>query len=339
MGGLRPCLWIVAAAAVMLGSGHCRALTTPALEEAGLSFEGYLEAEVSYTDEDGQTASDVAVSELTLGAEYVPVEWLQLVVVLIYEDGDEGVGVDEAYVGLGGSERLPLVVTVGRLYLPMGAYSSVHCSGVLCSDSLTQLLTESREDVVQACCGWDAVALTVGVANGDVDEAGHDDTINVWYAAVEAYPAEGLAVGAAYTSSLADSDELAELMPDEGIARQVGAASVYVIHQTGPFYGSVEYAAALERFDAADLDADHDDTGDRPRALNVEAGYDVLDNVQIGARYGWTAEWAGFPEDQYGAAVHYFLSECVVLSIEVLHGELPAGADEDSVIGRVAVEF
>lgn len=330
-------IWCVVVAVLWPAAG--RAFTTAALEEAGVVFDAYVEIDASYLDGEDEETSDVAVSELTLGVEYAPTDWLAAVVVFIYEDGADGIDVDEAFVEIGGTPRLPVVVTVGRLYLPLGAYCSEHCSGVLCSDSLTQALSESQEDVLQVAYSMDVVSLTVGVTNGDVDEIGEDDTIDTLYAAVDVAPLDGLVVGAAYTSNLADSDVLAELMPADGIVDEVAGLSAHVICSAGRFYGQAGYVAAMDDFAAADLDADEDGRGDRPKALNVEAGYWVLDNLQIGARYGATDQFGEFPERQYGVVANCTVYEGAVLAFEVLRNELPGEGDEVSVIGRLALEF
>jgi hypothetical protein len=326
-------------ALLALCPGVCGAFTTEALEEAGVTFTGYVETEISYLNGEEDEGSDVALSELTLGVEYAPADWLSAAAVLIYEDGAGGVEVDEAYAAVGGTESLPLVLTVGRLYLPLGAYCSEHCSGVLCTDSLTQALSEAQEDVVQVTYLLDVAVLTAGVANGDVDQAGEDDVINTFYGAVEVAPIEGLVVGAACTSNLADSDELTGLMPEDGVVDQVAAVSVYAICRFGRFYGQAEYVAALDDFAAADLDADEDGRGDQPQAINIELGYDLLEDLQIGARCAATEEFGAFPETQYGVVANYAIFEGAVLALEVLRNELPGGGEEESVIGRLAVEF
>ncbi len=327
-------VWVVAAVVVALSPGLCSAFTTDALEEAGLSFSGCLEVELSYLDGDEEDGADVAVSTVELGVEYSPVEWLSLGILFLYEDGSDGVEVDEAYGSIGGSAAMPVVFTVGRLYLPVGAYPTV-----LCTDPLTQTLGEAQEEVLQVSYDFGLGAVTAGIANGDVEEIGEDDTINLYYAAVEVSPIEALTAGVAFTSNLADSNELTELMPEEGVTDQVSGIAVYVVYESGPFYGSVEYVTALDGFEAADLDTDEDGSGDEPEALNIEVGYEVMADVQLGARYGTTNAFADFPEDQYGVVVNYTVFEGAVISLEYLHNEFAGGAEEDSITGRLAIEF
>ena len=232
-----------------------------------------------------------------------------------------------------------LAFTAGRLYLPIGAYSSAGCSGVLCTDSLAQSLSEAQEDVLQVSYGFDLGTVLAGLANGDVDEVGEEDRVQLFYGAAELSPVEGLMVGVAYVSNLADSNELTELMPEDGITGEVAGLSVYVIYAAGPFYGQAEYITALEGFDAADLDADGDGSGDQPEAFNLEVGYAVLEDLQVGARYAESREFGEFAETQYGAVANYELFDGAVVSLEYLHGDLPDGTDEDTVTGRLAIEF
>lgn len=337
---------VVVLVAAALSSGPSLAFTTDALEEAGVSFAGYVEVEVSYTDaeeggadaEEGGT-SDVALAELALGVEYSPTDWLSFSVTLIYEDGDDGVSVDQAIAGLGGTETMPVVFTVGRTYLPIGEYSSVYCPGLFCSDPLTQSLSEAQEDVLQASYDFGVGWAAVGVANGDVDEVGADDDIGLYYAVVELRPVEGLTVAVAYTSNLADSDELTDLVPEQGITDEVAGFAAYVIYENGPFYGQVGYVSALDSFAAGDLDGDEDGSGDEPEALNIEVGYEVLADLRIGVRYATSEEFAGFAQDQYGLTVNYALLEGALLSLEYLHSELADDSEADTVTGRFMLEF
>jgi len=332
------CVGIVSLLTV-LAPALCLGFSTEALEEAGVTFEGYLEVELSYVDGEEGDASDIALSELAVGVQYAPVEWLSAAALFLYEDGEDGVAVDEAYADIGGSERVPVVFTVGRVYLPIGAYCSTFCSGVMCSDPLTQSLGEAQEDVLQASYDFGRVSVAAGIANGDVDEAGDDDTINLYYAVVEGKPAEAVTVGVTYTSNLADSDTLTALMPEEGVTEHVGGLTGYVIYEAGALYGSVEYLTAVEAFSPADLDTDEDGSGDEPWALNLEVGYQVLSNLQLGARYGMADDLADLPEDQYGVVVNYAVFEGAILAFEYLHNEYAGGGDEESFLGRLAIEF
>lgn len=333
------CIGILALVVVALCPRASRAVTSDALEEAGLSFPGYLEVGVSYTDGGEEDTTDVALAELDIGLEYSPNDWLSASVLLIYEDGEDGVNVDEAYASIGGSEAVPVVFTVGRLYLPVGEYSSRFCSGVFCTDPLTQSLSESQEDVVQAAYDFGLGSVTAGVANGDADEIGADDTIDLYYAVVELQPVDGLAVGLGYVSQLADSDELSGMVPEDGVTDSVAGLSLYVIYERGAFYAQAGYVMALDAFAAADLDTDEDGSGDEPKAFNVEVGYEVVTDLQLGARYGMSKEFGDFAEDQYGVAVNYSVFEGAVVGLEYLHSEYAADGDEDMVAGRFTLEF
>ena len=330
-------LLAVVAVVALVQAGY--AFTTGELEEAGVSFTGYVETELSYVSADEGDVSDIAVAEVSLGTEYAPADWILASVILLYEDGADGVGVDEAFVTLGGSDLVPVKVTVGRIYPKFGSYSSLYCSGLLCEDSLAQSLSETREEVVQVAYRFGPGTVRAGVANGAVDEVGKDDGFSLFYGIIEVTPLEGLTVGTAYTSNLGTSSVLSELMPEEGVEEIAAGLTLYAIYQAGRFYGQADYVTALDRFSAVDLDADGDGVGDEPSALNIEVGYEVLADVQLGARYASSDEFADFPEEQYGLVVNYALFDGAVLAVEYLHNELPGGGDEETLSGRVAVEF
>jgi len=329
-------LTIAVVVLMTVGALPSMALTTDSLEAAGLTLTGYLEVELQFIDGEQDDTSDVTIGTLEFGVEYELTDWVSFTMLFLYEDGFDGVEVDEAYATLGGSEAFPVLVTAGRLYLPLGAYSSTFCSGVFCTDPLTQSLSEAQEEVLQATYGVGSWAVTLGAANGDADT---EDTIDLYYGVVELTPAEGLTFGVSYTSNLCDADELTDLLPEEGLDDDAAGLSLYAIYETGPLYAQVEYVAGLDEVAAADLDADEDGSGDEPKAFNAEFGYAVTERIQLGARYGSSDEFGDFPEEQYGVVGNYTLFEGAVLAFEYIHNEFSDGAEEDCFLTRVAIGF
>ena len=330
-------LWAVVFVAAALCPSVSSAFTTDSLEELGLSFTGYFEPLVEFISAEEGDSSNIKISSLEFGVDYTPDDWA-LVHVLLHYDQDLGhVEGRQAYVSLGGSEAMPVIFTIGKFYQPMGGYSSLFCGDPLCAAPLTKRLTETLDEVVQVAYDFGLVEVKAGVGNGSTDEIGDDDTIDLYYGHIEVVPMTGVIVGASYTSDLADAIAIADLVPEEGTTDQVPGYSVYVIYETGPFYGRLGYAAATKSFAAVDLDLNADGIGDEPSAWAITLAYDVMENVQVGALYSSADDLD--VDEQYGLAVNYTVFEGIVLSLEYVHGLPCCGDEADNYVGRLKFSF
>jgi hypothetical protein len=332
-------LVVVVFVAAALVPGLCSAFTTDELEEVGVSFTGYFELLLEHTDGETTDTTDIKLEAAKFGFSYTPIDWVLVYALFDFGSGVGEVNVNEGYVSLGGSEALPVVITAGRNYAPMGGYASEFCDDPLCTAPLTKVLTETREELLQVGYDFGVAQVKVGAANGQVDKVGSDDDLNLYYGNVEVTPMEGVTLGASYTSSLANSLELRDLMPEDGIVDQIGGYSLYAIYDSGPIYGRLGYVSAAEKFDPADLDANGDGTGDEPSAWAVTVAYAVTPEVSVGAMYSTSDDMADFPEDRYGAVVSYSVYEGITLLGEYIHDEFYDGTDENIYQGRLKVSF
>ncbi len=325
--------------AVAFSPGLCSAFTTEGLEDAGVSFTGYFELLLEHVDGATTDKTDIELAAAKFGFSYTPVDWVLVYAIFDFGSGVSEVNVNEGYINLGGTEALPVVITAGRNYAPMGGYASEFCDDPLCTAPLTKVLTETREELLQVAYDFGVAQVKVGVANGQVNEIGADDNLDLYYGNVEVTPMEGLTLGASYTSDLSNSLELRNLMPEDGIVDQTAGYSLYAIYDSGPIYARLGYATAADSFAAADLDANGDGTGDEPSAWAITVAYGVTPEVSVGAMYSSSDDMADFPEDRYGAVVSYSVYEGITLLGEYIHDEFYDATDSDSYQCRLKISF
>jgi hypothetical protein len=304
-----------------------------------ITLSGLVEVEARFQDRefrDGradESSSDLALATVELGLEAAVTDHLTALVILDWEEEeDSSVQVDEATIDF---SRAGWVARFGRQDVPFGVYPSHFIT-----DPLTTELGETNETAAVLEYEHDLFAVGVFGFNGHAESRGDEDHINDWGAVLALTPAEFLEVGASFLSDLADSD--AELVSDYG--SRVPAGSAYAIVTWGPVELLGEVVAALKSFDADDLDEDEDGSGDRPVAWNAEAGWEVVDNVEVAARVEGSREFFEEPELQYGVGASWGPWPHVTLSVEYLRGEFDQGFGDgvdtrDLVTAQLAAEF
>lgn len=176
----------------------------------------------------------------------------------------------------------------------------------------------------------------------DVSHLHGVDAIDNFVASVAVNPLEGLMLGVSYSSNLAGSDALQEVVADpDNLESLVGGWSAYVTCQFLDRFKLIgEYLIALDNFKAGEIY--EDDTQERkPMAWNVEFGVAITDAVELAARYGGSDDGAGFlPETEYGAVLNWGFFESTNLAIEYLHGEFENDLQEtDAITAQLSVEF
>ncbi len=316
-----------------------------------IAISGLIEVEASHQNvdyddpaEEDTRESDVDLATVELGVDVRIVEHLDGRVLFKYEDDD--LFVDEGYITLSGTETFPAYLIAGRQYIPFGYYDSFFVT-----DPNTLILGETTEGSVVA--GYrikeDLLDISVGAFNGDIDEAGDDDVINGFVAAIIAKPLPFLTLGASYTSSLAASNALSDAVADTDgdgeagpIDDQVGGWSAFAtIEFLERFKLIGEYVAAFDSFKAGEL-YDAGDTRERDlSAWNLEFGAVIVDSLELAVRYGGSDDGGDFlPETQYGAVINWGFFENTNLALEYLHDDY---ADDvmaaDTVTAQLAIEF
>ena len=279
-----------------------------------LTISGLLEVEASggtleYADGSSAAASDLTLATAQLGLGMTLNDAVGGNLIFLYEEGGD-LEVDEAAIDL---EQGAFFARVGRHYLPFGAYHSHFIS-----DPLTLALGETRATALQLGYQPDLVTLSAFAFNGAADQAGSEDHLSDWGVSLTVTPLAGLELGSSYLSDLADSNAALLAAP---YARRVAGWSAFLHLAHGPLFFEAEYLAAVQAFAAGDLDGDGDDSGDRPQAWNLECAFRPSENVELALRYGGSDEFAGQPQQQYGASVSWSPWQHTTLALEYLRGE------------------
>jgi hypothetical protein len=311
-----------------------------------IQVSGLIEVEAGYQEIDkGDPAEsdekngdvDLATTELVFDARVAA--GVDGHVMIKYEDGE--LFVDEGFVTLSGGDALPAYLIAGRQYIPFGNFDSHFVT-----DPNTLILGETNEGAVVGGyrLGGDMVDIALGLFNGRANEAGEDDTVDSFVAAVVVKPLESVLFGASYTSNLAGSDALSEVLVDANseIDSLVGGWSAFAsVEFLERYYLIAEYVAAVEDFNANELYPTAVAKARQPSAWNLELGIALAEGLEVAARYGGSDDGAVFlPESQYGAVISWGVFENTSLALEYLHDEYEDDVqDADTVTAQLAVEF
>jgi len=125
-----------------------------------------------------QFAADVRVHPQASG--FIRYRWV---------NDDVGLYLEDAYITLTGKESIPVYLIAGRQYIPFGNYTNYSIT-----DPTTFILGNTNEGAAVAGYHFSdgLVDASLGFFNGKVQEAGDDDTIDSFVAAVKSTPMEGL---------------------------------------------------------------------------------------------------------------------------------------------------
>ncbi|MCM2265540.1 MAG: LbtU family siderophore porin [Desulfuromonadales bacterium] len=303
--------------------------------EASFTLHGLIEVEASRLHpEGGDDDDDLRLSTVQIGLDAEITPWLGGHVIGLWEEADtEPMVIDEAVLSLTSPWELvgqTPALHLGRQYLPFGRFDSA-----MISDPLTLELGETHTTAGLLALTGERWSATVGAFEGSVDDG--DEGLDSWVAAVEATPLEGVTVGASWISDLAESD--AQLVADEGFYREeVAGWSAFVTVQHGSLGLTAEYLVAAESFEAEQVEAGGDLTGERPEAWNLEFSWQVTEKLQLAGRY---EEANSYQADlhRYGATVSRGLCDYALLAVEYLNARAEGEAPAHTVTAQLAVEF
>ncbi len=157
---------------------------------------------------DDETSSDVVLATMELGVDAAIAKHVGGHALLLWEDGAGGVDLDEGFIILDGEDVVPMYLNAGKMYVPFGQYESHFIS-----DPLTLEIGETNESALKVGFANDWIEVCLAAFNGDVDEAGDDDRIDDYEAAVVVSPQLGfedfgLTAGLSYISNIGESDGL-----------------------------------------------------------------------------------------------------------------------------------
>lgn len=285
-------------------------------------FEGDFIAGKDALDENGAHTTEFDLATLELYIDMMVTDWATGRIVIEHDGDNDHLRVDEAHVTLGNLDKFPLFLTVGRLYVPFGDFST-H----MLQDPFTQVLGEISDE--GAILGFSQYGLTASVFayNGMDAEDLDNDTVNAYGAAL-GYSFEdddkAFNVGVAWVSNLADSNEASDLIQERlendglGLSDEASAMAAYLNGTWGPFGMIAEYIKAIDRFEEREFP--YGNEGAKPAALNLEIAYTTaIRDLETVFAVGYQRSWecvTFLPENRYIGTVSFGIFEGTTLSFE-----------------------
>jgi len=319
-----------------------------------VELSALVEVEVSRSDDyDNEDSSDIALATVEVGLNARVAEWSSAQVLFLYEEGekDDHVIIDEGFITLGNTEKYPVYLTTGKMYVPFGSFESN-----MVSDPLTLEIGETGDSAVLVGFAANGLHGSFYGFNGDINADGEDKIdsfgVNLGYSMEN--DTFALDMGADWMNSIGNTDGIGDFLADRAVARPeeideyVNGLSLHAVFSSGPFTLIGEYVAALNSFTPGEVD--FKGQGARPEAYNLEAAY----GSEIAGRattfaLGWqTTDQAldlGLPESRSVGTVRVELFPFSSLSVEYLHdedygtGDGGSGADANTLTMQLAMEF
>ena len=298
---------------------------TDALSRIGkyVSVSGLLEGDLVFSgDYAGEDSSEITLSTVELGFDIALAEWANAFTLLKYDGDEDDFFLDEGYLTLGQTDAYPAFLSIGKMVTPFGDYNTN-----MLQDPFTQTLGEINEGAAVIGYARNGITASAFAYNG-VDELGDNKKINGFGLGLR-YDLEqeeglNLRLGAGWVDNLASAGGISDALPrteddEPQLTDSVAGVNLHAGASYGPFSGLVEYTAALNSFDAADLA--FRDGGAQPAALNGELAYSTailgLDTVfALGMQKTWESLGLELAELRYSAAVAVALVEGATVTLE-----------------------
>jgi hypothetical protein len=295
-----------------------------------ITLSGLIEAEVSFNDDE----SDAVTATIEVGLDAKVNDWVNIHILSLFEAGEATtLDVDEGFITLGNSERSPLSLVIGRIYLPFGVFDSHFLS-----DPLTLELGETQEMAVQVLFEENELSASLFLYNGDAKEAGENERLDQYGAKLGYFTGGQIeyAANLAYVSNLAESGGLQGAINAVDLEDIVAGFVLSGSLSSADFMIIGEYVAATSSFDAADLSFDGRDA--KPTAWGIEGAYNFLlsgkdATVAIGLQGSSEAVNIGLPESRVLVALSVDMLEATSVAVEWVHDKAygkPDGGSGDS---------
>ncbi len=319
------------------------------VEISGLiEVEGYAASRGS-GNKTHRDSSDITLATVELEIDAQINEWVNGHLLLLYEDDDtEDFTVDEGIITIGNTEKFPLYLSAGKMYVPFGNFESN-----MIQDPLTLELGETRESAVQV--GFEAAGFygSVYAFNGDVGETNDNDKVDNYGANLGfAFEQEqfNVDIGVGYINNITDADTMTDALDDFGgkdfTEDYVSGFASHLIINMGPFQLIGEYVGAVEEYTAGEMDI----KSVRPESWNIETAFtqEILGKeTTFALAYQGTHDSLAIelPENRYMGAIGINILENTALTIEYMHdvdyGKHEGGTDQrnDTVSAQVAITF
>jgi len=315
-----------------------------------MTISGAIEIEAafaSHDDADDTDESDISLATAELGIEAKPQNWLTGFVLFSWEDEDDNVIVDEAHITLGATDDIPYYLSAGKLYVPFGTFETM-----MISDPITLDIGEIVDNAAQVGIEMHGFRAAAYAFNGDVDEAGDDDTIQRFgFSAGYAMEADSFSfdLGTDWISNILESAVLSDAINGVGLDEYVPGVAIHAIFNFGSFSLMGEYVTmtddakavggvvAVEELSVYALEAGYtfDVSGFE---TTVAIGYQASDTDNAGA-------YDDFPESKILGSVGVGITDRLSVACEYSRAENYSASDGgdgdkiDSFTIQLAFEF
>lgn len=320
-----------------------------------VSTSGLLEVEAGYekykpdaSGETGTETSDIVLATMELGLDARLNEYISGHVLFLWEEDDtEPVDLDEGFITIFGTERLPLYLLAGKYCVPFGKFESYFIS-----DPLTLELGETNQSAVM--CGYHhgVFDINAGLFNGDVNKIGKKDHArSVFASAAVSLPEDfhenlNLTAGVSYISNIADTSGLSGRITDadgdgepDGVSDYVAGISGFVsVGIAERVFCVAEIVSALDKFNEGELG--FADGKRRPKAWNLEIAYVSESNMGAGLKYEGADDCGYFlSKSGYGGIIFWYPFEKTYVGLEYLNQDFENDDNVQKVTVQLAYEF
>lgn len=331
-----------------------------------VSLSGAIEVEMGWSEDfEGGEESDITLATAEIALETQITEWDSGLLALEWDDEEDKITIDEAFITLGNTDKFPLFVQVGRYVTPFGLYD-----GNTIADPLTKEAFETKEDALLVGAEVAGFQGSLFIFNGDTNEGGGNDHIGQWGINL-GYGMEhnGMEVTAnlGYVNSVMDADGLTGILedlqseadasgafydPDDSFltADNTGGIAFNAGIRVANFVFLGEYITAVEDFTTRTfLMGTRSILDIQPSAYHLEVGYSFTIGdypALVSAAYSGTDDLMGLlPESRLALDFGIELFEGTSLTFEYAHDEDydvadgGTGESADSFTTQAAYEF
>ncbi|MCD6186195.1 MAG: LbtU family siderophore porin, partial [Deltaproteobacteria bacterium] len=249
-----------------------------------INISGLIEVE-GYTASRGsglngnRDSSDITLATVELELDAKINEWASGHLLFLYEDDDtEDFTVDEAIITIGNTEKFPLYLSAGKMYVPFGNFESN-----MIQDPLTLELGETRESAAQIGFELEGFYGSVYTFNGDVSEGDRNSNKVDNYGANLGFAFEqdqlNFDIGVGYINDITDSDVLTDVLDDvsdnlvevgrDEIDDYVSGLAAHLIMNMGSFQFIGEYVGAIDDYNTGEMSTKKAN----PESWNFEAAF------------------------------------------------------------------
>lgn len=281
-------------------------------KQSSTTISGLIEVEAGFHDDGETNTSDISLATVELGIDHQLNDNVSGSLLFLYEEGenDDQIAVDEAVISVQLNEQIGL--EVGRMYVPFGQFESF-----MVSDPLTLEVAETQEEAILVRWEKEALSAAAYVFKDDEDASDKIDD----YGMNLAYDSEKLSASVAYISDVNDKSDA-----------EHSASGVTMI--------------ASARFEPVIVIAEHVsvDTladGSKPKATNLEVGFDLGHDKTLALAHQTTDEAAGLDLPEKATSVSFSMPvyKGANFAAEYMKHDRYEGGNDDRLTLQLAYEF